>query len=75
VRAIGRPLRFEEISREEARLLLLPHLPPATLDGALDYRARCVTQPEAVSPAVEELMASPASTLREWATDHAGDFR
>jgi uncharacterized protein YbjT (DUF2867 family) len=73
--AIGRPLHYQEISREAARQQLLTALPPAVVDGILDAHARFVTQPEPVLPTVERLTGTPARTFREWPVDHADDFR
>ncbi len=72
---IGRTLRYEEISREVARQQMLTYWPPALVDGALDAWARMVTEPELVSSTVGEVTGAPARTFREWAIDHAGDFR
>ncbi|HEX6554257.1 MAG TPA: NAD(P)H-binding protein [Ktedonobacteraceae bacterium] len=72
---IGRPLRYEEISREAARQQMLTYWPPALVDGALDTWARFVTEPEMVSSTVEEVTGAPARTFRQWAVDHASDFR
>ena len=72
---IGRPLRFEEISPEAMRSQLLARIPPAVVDGALTYWARLVTEPELVSPTVEELTGAPARSFRDWVSDHARDFR
>ena len=74
--SIGRPLRYEEISPEAARQQMLTKgWPPSFVDGALDHWAKCVTEPELVTPKVEEVTGAPARTFREWAIDHAGDFR
>jgi len=74
--AIGRPLRWEEISPEAARQQLLTAWGDLSfVDGALDAWARFVTEPELVAPTVEDVTGAPARTFREWATDHAGDFR
>jgi uncharacterized protein YbjT (DUF2867 family) len=74
--AIGRPLRFEEISREEAHGLLVAKGWPAPLaDGALDGWASLVREPEPVTSTVEDLTGVPARTFGAWASDHAGDFR
>lgn len=74
--AIGRPLRFEEISREEAReRLLADGWPPSFAEGALDTWARMVAEPERVTGTVEQLTGTPARTFRQWAEDHADDFR
>jgi uncharacterized protein YbjT (DUF2867 family) len=72
---ISRPLRFEEISPETMRSQMLTRLPPAVVDGALTYWARLVTEPEVVSPAVEEVTGAPARPFRDWVRDHASDFR
>lgn len=74
--AIGRPVRWEEVPREAAREHLLEAFGDASVaDGALDAWAGFVAQPEPVTSTVEEITGTPARTLREWATDHAEDFR
>jgi uncharacterized protein YbjT (DUF2867 family) len=87
---IGRPLRYDEIAPKAARQQLLTSwgLPPVVArllpanalprrmaDGALDTWAKMVTEPERVLPTVEEVTGVAARTFREWATDHASDFR
>ncbi|SDH70695.1 SDR family oxidoreductase [Nonomuraea jiangxiensis] len=72
---IGRGLRFDEQSREEARAEMVAAWgEPAFVDSSLDYWAHLVDEPESVSPAVRELTGRPARTFREWAEDHAPDF-
>jgi uncharacterized protein YbjT (DUF2867 family) len=74
--AIGRPLRFEEQPREEAREQLIAAWgDPAVVDGALDHWASIVTEPEAVTSTVKEVTGRTARTFREWARDHTADFR
>jgi hypothetical protein len=48
---------------------------PGRAHAALAYWAKLVVQPEPVTHAVEGLTGAPARTFREWATDHADDFR
>ena len=73
--AIGRPLRFEEISRQEARSRLLETWGSAAfVDGALDAWARFVVEPELVTTTVEDVTGAPARSLSEWAVDHVADF-
>ncbi|MET8681119.1 NAD(P)H-binding protein [Streptomyces sp. NPDC004647] len=75
-KAIGRPLRFEEISRESARTAMLADGWPAEFaDGMLDANAHMVEDPEPVTKTVEELTGAPARSFREWAEDHADAFR
>jgi uncharacterized protein YbjT (DUF2867 family) len=74
--AIGRALRFEEISPEAARQqMLTAGWLPSVVDGLLNAYAQMMTQPEPVTTTVEEITGTPARTFREWAIDHADDFR
>jgi uncharacterized protein YbjT (DUF2867 family) len=68
--AIGRPLRWEELSREdaEAQITGIP-------DTALDTWASFVETPEVVTSTVEDVTGEPARPFAEWARDHAQDFR
>ncbi len=73
--AIGRPLRFEEVPLEAARKQLLADgRPPALVEALL---ASAETRPHSglITATVEEITGTPARTFREWATDHADDFR
>lgn len=73
--AIARPLRWEEIPADDARQQLQAQLPPELVDGILDAHAGFVTDPEPVTPTVAEVTGRPARTFRQWAADHADDFR
>jgi len=67
--AIGRSLRVEEISPEVARTEFgLPNM----LLGAW---AAAIGQPALVTSTVEKITRSPARTFRDWAADHASEFR
>lgn len=73
--AIGRALRFEEISPEAGRQkMLMQGWPPSVVDGLLNAYAAMVTEPAPVTTTVEEITGTPARTFREWAIDHANDF-
>ncbi len=72
--AIGRSLRWEELSRAEARTQLaeiFAHIP----DGALDTWATFMDNPETVTSTVEEVTGVPARTFNQWAREPAEDFR
>lgn len=74
--AIGRRLRVEEQTAEEARQQMLAGgTDPAFVEGALSYWSSLVEHPEAVTRTVEELTGQPARTFRTWATEHAGSFQ
>lgn len=73
--AAGRPVRWEEMPRTEAREELAAAFGDAAIaDGALDTWAGFVTQPEPVTRAFEELTGKRPRTFRRWAEDHAGAF-
>jgi uncharacterized protein YbjT (DUF2867 family) len=75
-RVIGRSLRVEEISPDEARSELLPFLGSLTLvDMLLNAWAAAIGQPAFVTPTFAELTGAPPRTFLEWVTDHAAEFR
>ena len=65
---IGRSLRAEEISPEEAQREL--HLPAFLLDAW----AAAIGQPAFVTSTVAEITGRPARTFHDWAKDHAAGF-
>jgi uncharacterized protein YbjT (DUF2867 family) len=71
---IGRSLRYEEISPEEARIELLSSLSPPIVDMLLNAWGAAIGQPAYVTTAVAEITGTPARTFREWVIDHATDF-
>jgi len=73
---IGRAVRWEELAPEEARQQLLAAWgDPGFVDSALATWAGLVAHPEPVTGTVREITGTPARTFRQWAADHAGDFR
>jgi uncharacterized protein YbjT (DUF2867 family) len=75
-RAIGRSLRVEEISPEQARSELLPILgSPPFVNMLLNAWGAALGQPAFVTSTCAEVTGTPARTFLEWATDHAAEFR
>jgi uncharacterized protein YbjT (DUF2867 family) len=72
---IGRSLRLAEISPEDARSELLTRMPAVVVSMLLDAWAAAIGQPAFVTSTVAEITGAPARTLRDWATDHAAEFR
>jgi uncharacterized protein YbjT (DUF2867 family) len=70
---IGRSLRYEEISPEEARREL--HAPAPAVTMLLDAWAAALGQPAFVTSTVAAITGRPAQTFRGWVTDHAGAFQ
>jgi uncharacterized protein YbjT (DUF2867 family) len=74
-RVIGRSLRIEEMSPDEARRELLTIGPLVAVNMLLAAWAAAIGQPAHVTSTVEEITGAPAKTLLEWATDNAAEFR
>jgi len=75
-RAIGRTLRVEEMSPDEARTELIPILgSPVVIDMLLAAWRAALGQPAYVTSTFAELTGAPPRTFFEWATDHAAEFR
>ena len=72
---IGRPLRMEEISPDDARRESLSLMPLFVANMLLNAWAAALGQPALVTSTVREITGTPARTFSEWATDHAADFR
>ena len=73
--AIGKPVRFEEQTPEQAREALLRWMPPSYVDVLLGFQASSDGVPAEVLDTVERVTSHPARTFASWATDHADDFR
>jgi uncharacterized protein YbjT (DUF2867 family) len=69
---IGRPLRYEELSPEEARREL--PFPAPVLTMLLDAWAAALGQPAFVTTTVEAITGARARTFRDWVIDHTGAF-
>lgn len=74
-KAIGRDIRFEELTPEQWREHVKEQMPLFAVDWLLDLWAQTVHNPEPVLPTIQEVLGRPARTVAEWAADHAEDFR
>jgi uncharacterized protein YbjT (DUF2867 family) len=75
-RAVGRPVRYEEIPADAALAQMVADgWPRSFAEHALARWATLVDQPEPVTDTVERLTGATARTFGEWARDHADDFR
>ncbi|MET7462839.1 NAD(P)H-binding protein [Nonomuraea sp. NPDC005501] len=74
--AIGRPVRWEETSPQDARRSMLARGWPAeAVDGVLRAQAEMTGGPAPVTATVERVTGSAARTFRSWAAEHAHAFR
>jgi uncharacterized protein YbjT (DUF2867 family) len=74
-RVIGRSLRIEEISPDEARRELLTVMPLPAVNMLLQAWAAAIGQPALVTSTVAEITVAPPHTFLAWATDNAAEFR
>jgi len=70
--AIGRAIRFDELSPEEFRRT--NGWPPAVTDMLLDAWGAAVGLPAHLTSTVAELTGAPARTFAQWATDNTSAF-
>ncbi|WP_086820114.1 NAD(P)H-binding protein [Allokutzneria sp. NRRL B-24872] len=72
--AIGRPVRFDELTPEQAREQMARWAPVEVIDSLLGYLRDAVEKPAEVHDVTEKITGRPPRTFAEWATDHAHDF-
>jgi uncharacterized protein YbjT (DUF2867 family) len=74
--AVGKPMRIEEQTPTDARQAMLTQgADPTLAETSVAYWASLVEHPEPVTTTVPTLLNRPALTYREWAEEHAADFR
>jgi uncharacterized protein YbjT (DUF2867 family) len=74
-RAIGRKLRVEEMSPDEARREWLPAWPVSVVNMLLDAWAAAICHPALITSTFQEITGSMPRTFLDWAMDHADEFR
>jgi uncharacterized protein YbjT (DUF2867 family) len=72
---IGRMLTIQEIPPDEAQRELSATMPAHIVKMLIDAWSAGMGLPAFVTSTVAEITGTPARTFREWATDHASDFR
>jgi len=69
---LGRALRYEEMSPDDARREW--KIPPPVVNMLLDAWAAALGQPAYMTVTVEEVTGKPARPFRQWVADHAGEL-
>lgn len=72
--AVGSPLTFVDLSREQARDQMVQFMPPPVADGTLDILGDPTAEETAVSPDVADVLGKPGRTFADWAARHAAVF-
>jgi uncharacterized protein YbjT (DUF2867 family) len=73
--ALGRDLRFEGQSDEEARAQMSAAMPAEYVDAFFSFFSEGKHDETPVLPTVEEVTGRPPGTFREWAVAHRDAFR
>jgi uncharacterized protein YbjT (DUF2867 family) len=72
--ALGRSLRIEEMTPDQARREWQAVWPASIVNMLLDAWAAAIGQPACVTSTVEDVTGAPARTFQEWAGDHVEAF-
>ena len=72
--AIGRRLKFEELSPDAARQQVLAHWPAAVAEMLLSAYGAAVDCPALVTATVAHVTGTAARSFHEWALEHAVEF-
>jgi uncharacterized protein YbjT (DUF2867 family) len=73
--ALGRNLRFEAQTDEEARTEMSATMPAKYVDAFFDFYVRGTLDESRVLPTVQDLTGRPPRTFAQWAAAHAAAFR
>jgi uncharacterized protein YbjT (DUF2867 family) len=73
--AIGREIRFEELTPEQARKLWSQFMPEAEIDAELMILGESVDKPKKAWKTFEQVIGRPGRNYAQWAAEHANDFR
>jgi uncharacterized protein YbjT (DUF2867 family) len=72
--AIGRSVRFEELSPDDFRREMAGRWPPAIVNMLLAAWGAAIGHPAFMTSTVSEITGSAPRTFHQWATDHAAAF-
>ncbi|MFE2375522.1 SDR family oxidoreductase [Streptomyces sp. NPDC059398] len=73
--ALGSPVRFHELTRDEARAAMARNMPAELADDTLDILGSPSPAELRVSPDVERVTGRAPRTFADWAARHAAAFR
>jgi uncharacterized protein YbjT (DUF2867 family) len=74
-KAIGRPVRFEELSPGQFRQFATQHFPAPVVEDLLKALASYVGQTAYMTADLEKIIGRPATSYAQWAVQHADAYR
>ncbi len=72
--AIGKPVRYHELTEAEARAVLSRTVPEWVMDAVVGYWVHSDGVPSPLTGEVERITGAPARSFKQWAADHVADF-
>ncbi|MFL6119682.1 NAD(P)H-binding protein [Actinophytocola sp.] len=72
--AVGKPVRYEELTDAEAREALRPIVPEWVMDAVVGYWAHTDGVPAPITDEVLRITGVPPRSFKQWAVDHVADF-
>lgn len=72
--AIGKPVRYDELTDAQARAALAPIVPEWVMDAVVGYWAHTDGVPAPITDEVQRITGAAPRSFKQWATDHAADF-
>jgi len=72
--AIGKPVRYEELTDAQAREALKPIVPEWVMDAVVGYWAHTDGVPAPITDEVQRITGAPPRSFKQWAADHVADF-
>lgn len=73
--AVGEPIQFVELSRDDARSRMLTYMPPPVAEATLDVLGTPSAAEQEVNPDVEKVLHKPARTFADWVDRNVTAFR
>ncbi|MBC7268061.1 MAG: NAD(P)H-binding protein [Streptomyces sp.] len=73
--ALGEPVRFVELTREQAREVMLAFLPEPVVETTLAILGAPTPAEQRISPDAERVLGRPPRTFADWARRYAAAFR
>jgi len=72
--AIGKPVRYDELTDAQAREALKPIVPGWVMDAVVGYWAHTDGVPAPITDEVQRITGAAPRSFKQWATDHVADF-
>jgi uncharacterized protein YbjT (DUF2867 family) len=73
--AVGEPVRFVELSLEEAHSRMLTYMPEPVVEATLGILGEPSAEEQRVSPDVERVLGRPPRSFADWAVRNAAAFQ